>query len=514
MAGITAKGSVDLGTFTTSPRYKTIGIPATGVFRAGLRDTTVRRYLQPINPADTALDSLIIVVIATDSVGVADTATRVIDIVAGPATKVVSPINGDSVPAGVGLSVAARSQSPSGVSRIDIHVQGEKNWPTKFDTTFSQTYTAVPRDITFNAIARIPIDAPVRGRVTVTATSVDVNRQPGSSPPVSVFVRSASTAQPRVTQTVLPKSEALDTVIVHATGEGIVAVGLIIRDSTNTIVQRDSIALSSPYNANVTAGVQLNLAPSLQGKKLGITAFAVDQAGRIGYAVPTTKGSAEGNINFALVDSTLLVYGRTYPLPHDGPIGDVASMRARGNVFLVEHQLQLARGLANSAPRGCAERNRGRIACLGHVHLEESRYAPRGKLRRNEHQPGVSARRSSVAARRSAAPHSDAEHVQLHRHRAARRKHRKDSADRAGSVQLLGSPSVHRAVDRRPHLLLDASDRPGSSGTIRLARPITFQCPIRGRSGQYWPHDQVERADVRAVQCGLNRHRRDPADVD
>ena len=57
------------------------------MFRAGLRDTTIRRYLQPINPADTTLDSLIVVVVATDSAGAADTATRVINIVAGPPSK-------------------------------------------------------------------------------------------------------------------------------------------------------------------------------------------------------------------------------------------------------------------------------------------------------------------------------------------------------------------------------------------------------------------------------------------
>jgi len=355
LSGVTEKGSVDLGTFETAPRYKAVAIPASGVFRPGLHDTTVRRYLQPINPADTALDSLIIVAVATDSAGAADTVTRRIDIVAGPTVKIVSPTNGDSVPAGVGLSVAARSQSPSGVGRIDIHVQGEKNWPTKFDTVFTQIYTTSPRDITFSAIARIPIDAPIRGRVTVSATSVDVNRQPGSSTPSTVFVRSASTAQPRVTQTVLPKSEALDSVVVHATGEGIAAVGIIIRDSLNTIVKTDSVPLAAPYNANVTASVALNVPPSLQGKKLGITAFAVDQAGRIGYAVPATKGSAEGNINFALIDSTQLVYGRTYTLPHDGPVGDIVVDAARGNVFLSNTNFNLLElWQSNSGTKGFA----------------------------------------------------------------------------------------------------------------------------------------------------------------
>jgi len=358
IAGYTQKGSVDLGTFTQTPRYKGVTIPASGVFRPGLRDTTVRRYLQPVNPADTALDSLVIVAIAIDSANIADTASRRIDIVAGPKVTIVSPTNGDSIPAGVGLSVGARAQHPNGVGRIDIRVQGEKNWPTKLDTTFSQVYDDSPRDITFNGVARIPIDAPLRGRVTVTATAVDVDRQPGSASPIAVFVRSASSAQPRVTQKVLAKSEASDSVIVTATGEGIKTLGLIIRDSSNTIVQRDSIILPAPYNANVQASVPLNLAPSLQGKKLGITAFAVDQAGRIGYAVSATKGSSEGNVNFALVDSTLVVYGHTYALPHNGVVGDVVVDAARGNVFLSNTNFNLLEvwqnGSKNFAPNGVA----------------------------------------------------------------------------------------------------------------------------------------------------------------
>jgi hypothetical protein len=333
-AGYTQKGSVDLGTFTQTLRYRSVSIPAAGAFRSGLRDTTVRRYLQPVNPADTSLDSLIIVAIVTDSAGLADTASRRVDIVAGPKVTVVSPTNGDSVPAGVGLSVAGRAQHANGVGRIDIRVQGEKNWPTKLDTSFSQVYDDSPRDVTFKAVARIPIDAPLRGRVTITATAVDVNRQPGSSSPVAVFVRSANTAQPRVTQTVSAKSETSDSVIVRATGEGITTLGVIIRDSNNVIVQTDSLQLPAPYNANVQASIPLNLAPGLQGKKLGITGFAIDQAGRVGYAVPSTKGSSEGNLNFALVDSTLVVYGHTYALPHNGTIGDVVVDAARGNVFL------------------------------------------------------------------------------------------------------------------------------------------------------------------------------------
>jgi hypothetical protein len=334
MTGVTEKGSVDLGTYQQTPRYRLVAIPATGSFRGGLRDTTVRRYLQPINPADTAVDSLRIIVIATDSAGNADTATRVIQMVSGPKVTVVSPVNGDSIPAGTGLNVAARAQHPNGVGRIDIRVRGEANWKTKLDTSFTQVYTTNPRDITFTAIARIPVDAPLRGRITVTATAVDVDRQPGSSSPAAAFVRSANAAIPRVTQVVLPKSEALDSVVVRATGEAISVVGIIIRDSAQTIVRRDSIRLAPPFTANVQVTVPLNLPASHQGKKLGITGFAVDQAGRTGYAVAASRPGSEGNLSAAQLDSTLIVYGRTFQFPQQGIIGDLAVDATRGNVFL------------------------------------------------------------------------------------------------------------------------------------------------------------------------------------
>ncbi|HEX3867974.1 MAG TPA: hypothetical protein VHV78_14530, partial [Gemmatimonadaceae bacterium] len=334
IVGLKEAGSIDLGTFKATPRYAEADIPAGGTFRPGLRDTIVRRYLQPTTPVDTTIDSLVILVVAKDTSGGVDSATTRVNLVAGPKVSVVAPTSGDSIPAGVGLNVAARATSPIGVGRIDIRVQGEANWPTKLDTSFSQVYTDSPRDITFSAVARVPIDAPIRGKLTITATSVDVDRQPGSSTPVVAFVRPASAAQPRVQQTVLPKSEFTDSVNVRATGEGITTIGLVIRDSTNAIIQADTVKLPPPFNGNVQQNVGLNLPASQQGKKLGITAFAIDQAGRVGYAVPSTQGTPQGDINSAIVDSTLVVYGRTFALPHQGTIADIAVDAGRGNVFL------------------------------------------------------------------------------------------------------------------------------------------------------------------------------------
>jgi len=333
LTGVTQIGSVDLGTFKETPRYAALTIPVQGTFRTGLRDTTIRRYLKPISLTDTTLGTMVVVAtVASD--GGSDTASRTVDVVAGPKVSIVAPTNGDSIPAGVGVSVSARATHPDGIGRVDIRVRGETSWPTKLDTTLSQTYTNASRDVTFSAIVKIPIDAPVRSRVTITASAVDLNRQPGSAAPVAIFVRSASAAQPRVTQTVLLKSEYGDSVQVSATGENITTLGLIIRDSSGTIIQTDTVRLQSPFTANAQANVPLAVPPSQQGRRLGVTAFAVDQAGRVGYAVPLTRANSEGNLANALVDSTLLVYGRTYPLPHPGNIGDITVDAARGHAFV------------------------------------------------------------------------------------------------------------------------------------------------------------------------------------
>ncbi|HYM24499.1 MAG TPA: hypothetical protein VEU08_14885, partial [Vicinamibacterales bacterium] len=73
MQGFTAKGSIDLGTFSLTPRYGLASVPGAGSFRSGLKDTTVRRYLKPLSAADTSTDSLVVLVTATDTLGVADT---------------------------------------------------------------------------------------------------------------------------------------------------------------------------------------------------------------------------------------------------------------------------------------------------------------------------------------------------------------------------------------------------------------------------------------------------------
>lgn len=331
--GVTQQGSIDLGTFAQKARYAASVVPASGTFRPGLRDTTIRRYLKPLVPLDTTLDSLVVLVTALDSVGMADTSQVAVHIVAGPKVSIVAPTNGDSIAAGVQMTVRATASQAAGLSKLDIHVQGETNWSTKLDTTVSATYTNAPREQTLTASITVPANAPVRGRITVSASSVDANRQPGSASPIIVYVRSPNNAQPRVTQIVPAKSEYTDSISVSATGDGIAALGLVLRDTAGNIVTRDSVLLPRPLSGNAQTSVALGVPRTSQGQKFGVTAFAVDQSGRVGYAVPATTLVPQGNLASALLDTTLIVYGRTYPLPHSGSIGDLAVDAARGHVF-------------------------------------------------------------------------------------------------------------------------------------------------------------------------------------
>src|SRR3569833_3520533 len=239
--GLKITGSGDLGTRVESNRYTPATIPATGSIRAGKKDTVIRRYLKPVVPVDSSLDSLVIRVIASDSAGLIDTVTRRADLVSGPKVTITSPSSGDSTPAGIGLSVAATAEHPDGVGRTSIRFQGEANWPTKLDTTITTTVSGSPKSYSFTNVAIIPANAPLRGKITVTANAVSVNGRPGNTPTIQVFVRGASNAQPIVNQVVNPRLEISDSVTVTARGDGIRSLGYVARGAAGNVILRDSV---------------------------------------------------------------------------------------------------------------------------------------------------------------------------------------------------------------------------------------------------------------------------------
>ena len=324
-------GVKDLGTFAQTPRFT----PITVDFPPGTTDTTIRRFLQVINPADLTLDSIVVLAIATDSLGLVDTAAVRATMVSGPHVTIDSPAANDSIPPGVGVSISAHATDALGVGRISIHVTGDPTWITPLDTTITAVYDGSSRDVVFTGVVQIPLNALARSRVVVNANATNTARQPGSAAPIALFIRSAaSIAAPRVTQDVPVLSERTDTVVITATGAGITAVGLIIRDTAGNVVRNDTTVLPPPVTSNVHLGVPMRLTLAQQGQHMSVTAFAIDQSGRIGYAVRATTTGSETVLANALADSTEIVYGQTYTMPLQGTVGDVAVDTLLGNIFM------------------------------------------------------------------------------------------------------------------------------------------------------------------------------------
>jgi hypothetical protein len=329
------RGNPDLGTATIVQRYNTVNIPGTGdPIPAATRDTVFRRYLQIASPADTTQDSLYIRAIAVDRAGNADTTIRRVLLVAGPRITILSPASGDSIQAGIGLAITMRVTHRDGISSAGFRVTGETSWPTRLDTIITVNFTPPPTETEITRVVLIPANAPARGRITITPFATDVNRLPGSSAPITLFIRGSASVGPRVVQTISTRAEISDSVTINASGDGIRSVGFIVRDSSGVVIRADSIIFPAPYVSPRRIVMPLNLPRTVQGMRLNIISFATDGAGRIGYSVPTGTSTPASTIGQAHADSVLVVHGRTFQLPRPGIAGDVAVDRARGHVFV------------------------------------------------------------------------------------------------------------------------------------------------------------------------------------
>lgn len=332
LSGITYHGSADLGTLTQNVKYGPVTVPATGNFRYGLGDTVVKRLMIPLVPLDSSADSLVIQAVTFDTLGAVDTTRRAYVMKAGPAVTLFTPKGGDSLPVGIAVKIVASAAHPAGLSSFILAIRNDSGY-SGFDKVDTVKFANAPKADTETFIVNIPSSAPIGAKLLVSATATSIR---GETKAVSVGVklRGTSTTAPVVTQHVGPRLEIGDTISVDANGDGIAVVGYLARDSVGAQVWRDSIKLDTPYTSNAHVVLHLDSIPVFaQGHSLAFTAFAWDKSNRIGYA--SASGTAT-TLATALVDSSLIVYGRTYAIPsnRNGVVGDVAVDPTRGYVFL------------------------------------------------------------------------------------------------------------------------------------------------------------------------------------
>ena len=336
-SGFSVRGSAALGTEVTVVRYPPVGAPSlSGSFGANVKDTVITRYLKALTPTDTLTDSLVVMAIATDALGGVDTARVSVKIVRGPSVQVLSPVPGDSATPGAGLTVTLRATDLTGVARLGFRIQSDASFPTRVDTTIVLTYGALPKDVTMSATIAVPANAAPKGVLTITPISTNTGGQDGASAPTFIAVRAGLPPAPRVFQTISKRVETTDSLTVTALGNGVKFVGYVLRDSAGGVIKRDSVALLLPFPSTAVVTIPLNLPTTARGKRITLISFAYDQGGRIGYSLPAGATQFQPNAAGAFVDSSLVVFGVTYPLPatRNGTIADLQVDASRGNVFL------------------------------------------------------------------------------------------------------------------------------------------------------------------------------------
>ncbi len=339
-SGNSTRGNASLGTQTIVPRLGLVTVPPTGGFRSGLRDTTISRYLTVISPIDTTTDTLVVSGVVRDAVGLVDSSRVSLKFVNGPAISIITPQPGDSASPGISLQVRLSATHGSGIVRLGFRIRGDASWPTPLNDSASTTFSPPAKPGVFEAAFIIPANAPPRSFVTITPYAVSGDGVLSTGSPLAVPIRSAGSRGPvpRVVQTVSLRSEISDSVTISASGSGIVSVGYELTDTSKTVIKRDSVTFPAPYSSAQRATLVFNLSTAQQGKRLAVISFAYDQAGQIGYSVPTLSSPPQSVRDSAFVDSTLIVFGRTFALPaaRRDVVADlvVDPDTTRANVFL------------------------------------------------------------------------------------------------------------------------------------------------------------------------------------
>jgi hypothetical protein len=341
--GVSPRGDASLGTADTVLRFTAVTAPQGGaLFRAGLTDTVdLRRYLRPT--ADTLPGKVLVYAIVTDMAGNVTKDTVAIQMTKGPNVTLLAPVVGDSLTRGTKLHISVSATSTVGVTKLGFDVVSGVTgpaWPTKIGPTTYETTLSTPalKAGPYSVDIDIPADAPSLGVLTISPHALDVNSQPGAPASQDFVVRVGAAPPPLVRQQIATRIELADSVVVYASGAALTQVGYVIRDVLNPNVRVDSNAVTvTPSSSSFgPSAITFRLANTWQGKRVSISSFARDSAGKIGWAVPAGTTTPITDTTKMARDTALVVYGRTFALPagRPGMIADVIVDTIHGNVFL------------------------------------------------------------------------------------------------------------------------------------------------------------------------------------
>ena len=155
--------------------------------------------------------------------------------------------------------------------------------------------------------------------------------------PISVRIVAAGPDQlsPLVYQTVAARLETPDSIDIFARdADGLVrVVGFVAKDQAGNVLHRAADTLTVAVQ-QVSRRKAFKAPITLRGRSMFITAYAIDQAGRIGYAVPQGATVPQPADSLGKRDPVVYAYGLTYPLPAGSLGADIAVDTARKAVFV------------------------------------------------------------------------------------------------------------------------------------------------------------------------------------
>ncbi len=336
--GVSHRGSKSLGTDSVVQRFeeKDIQLPA------GVVDTTLTRYIQPTG--DTTREMVQIVVEASDSSG-NQSADSAAVLLGGPGVQLLDITDGQSIQAGLNLTVRMRAQDPLGINQVAVSVTGA------FNVTITKAVNPAVDSIVFDTVVAIPSSA--RGAINVSATARNSLNVLGQDGPVAVTVVAGGvgdTIAPRLkeTATAPDRMELQDSVLVEITGadntqgSGVQRVGYTVLGISpsrgDTVVYTDSATFSPPRTGTLTKTFgfhpfnvdSLSLPDTLVYE---ITSWMVDGAGNCGasnsqdtaaYACGTLSGARVAVDQVGMNVQRSVVAGATVQLPDGGQIMDAA----------------------------------------------------------------------------------------------------------------------------------------------------------------------------------------------
>jgi hypothetical protein len=332
LSGYSQRGDSLLGTNHTDQRYTAIVAPASGSFPQ-TRDTTITRKIYPIVPVDSTADTLWVSATVTDVSGLTTTVRVAVQMTNGPKVTLEQPKAGDSLTKGDLLTIRVSAISSVGVKTLGFALS-DSGFPTSVaqvpDSVLGNP-SAPNQTVSYTATVLIPANA--AGVLTITPHATDVNNQPGAAVAFRIAVRQGAPPVPLVRQTINARVELVDSVTISATGSGLKNVGYTIHDlATDALV--DSAQVAASASSFGPRAIAFRISPEFQGAKIRITSFAIDAQGKVGYSVPAAVNTPQTSATLARYDTTLVVYGQSFPLPRNGVAGDLSVDSIRGNVFV------------------------------------------------------------------------------------------------------------------------------------------------------------------------------------